>query len=165
LLGVGCHFRVIPFAPGDRALSRAKVMVAPSAVTKRRSGRSTGQPSRYRAGSDLPTEFQDLVHTAAADAVSKSAHTFEAVRVLTLGCTSLCSPTPHPTASSHPATRPPHVCPVSFWRQGAVVALEEALEPMLEALCKQALEHAKKSGREEITEVDLKAVSKNFKGK
>eukprot|EP00964_Phaeocystis_antarctica_P098817 scaffold64777_cov62-Phaeocystis_antarctica.AAC.5 len=100
-------------------------MVAP-AVTKRRSGRSTGQPSRYRAGSDLPTEFQDLVHTAAADAVSKSAHSFEA---------------------------------------GAVVALEEALEPMLEALCKQALEVAKKDGREEISPADLKAVSKNFKGK
>ena len=39
-------------------------MVAP-AVTKRRSSRNTCQPSRYRAGSDLPTEFQDLVHTAA----------------------------------------------------------------------------------------------------
>ena len=38
-------------------------MVAP-AVT-RRSSRNTCQPSRYRAGSDLPTEFQDLVHTAA----------------------------------------------------------------------------------------------------
>lgn len=34
-------------------------------VTKRRSSRNTCQPSRYRAGSDLPTEFQDLVHTAA----------------------------------------------------------------------------------------------------
>ncbi len=36
---------------------------------------------------------------------------------------------------------------------------------MLEALCNQALEHARKNGREEITEADLKAVSKNFKGK
>ena len=55
--------------------------------------------------------------------------------------------------------------PRSLLRQGAVVALEEALEPMLEALCKQALEHATKNGRDEITETDLKAVSKNFKGK
>ena len=45
------------------------------------------------------------------------------------------------------------------------MALEEALEPMLEALCKQALEVAKKDGREEISPADLKAVSKNFKGK
>ena len=68
-----------------------------------------------------------------------------------------------PTVSSHPA--PASRVSRSFWRQGAVVALEEALEPMLEALCNQALEHARKNGREEITEADLKAVSKNFKGK
>ena len=34
----------------------------------------------------------------------------------------------------------------------AVVALEEALEPMLEALCAKAFEHAAKDGRAEITE-------------
>ena len=44
----------------------------------------------------------------------------------------------------------------------AVAALEECLEPMLEALCAAALKHAKETGREEITEVDLKAVSKTF---
>ena len=41
----------------------------------------------------------------------------------------------------------------------AVVALEEALEPMLEALCAAALRHAEKDGRFEINDKDLKAVS------
>ena len=44
----------------------------------------------------------------------------------------------------------------------AVTALEEALEPMLEALCASALKHANDDGRDEITELDLKAVSKSF---
>ena len=44
----------------------------------------------------------------------------------------------------------------------AVTALEEALEPMLEALCEAAMKHAKAAGREEIEEADLKAVSKHF---
>ena len=44
----------------------------------------------------------------------------------------------------------------------AVVALEEALEPMLEAMCAQAYKLAKADGREEITEQDLRAVSKSF---
>ena len=83
------------------------------------------------------------------EAVNKSTHTFEAVRLS------------HRVVTSSAASRVSR----SFWRQGAVVALEEALEPMLEALCNQALEHARKNGREEITEADLKAVSKNFKGK
>ena len=43
----------------------------------------------------------------------------------------------------------------------AVVALEEALEPMLEALCAAALKHAEAKGRETITEEDLRAVSKD----
>ena len=47
----------------------------------------------------------------------------------------------------------------------AVAALEECLEPMLEALCAQALVHAQKAGREEISEVDLQAVSKSFMAK
>ena len=48
----------------------------------------------------------------------------------------------------------------------AVVALEEALEPMLEALCAAALKHASSEGRTEIEEEDLRAVSKSFmKGK
>ena len=81
--------------------------------------------------------------------MNKSTHTFEAVRL-----------SHRVVTSSACLTRVPLV-----WRQGAVVALEEALEPMLEALCNQALEHARKNGREEITEADLKAVSKNFKGK
>ena len=44
----------------------------------------------------------------------------------------------------------------------AVVALEEALEPMLEALCAAALEKAQAAGRDEITEADLKAAAKPF---
>ena len=44
----------------------------------------------------------------------------------------------------------------------AVTALEEALEPMLEALCAAALKHAAAQGRDEISEADLKAVSKTF---
>ena len=44
----------------------------------------------------------------------------------------------------------------------AVAALEESLEPMLEALCAAAHKHAEAAGREEITEADLKAVSKDF---
>ena len=44
----------------------------------------------------------------------------------------------------------------------AVIALEEALEPMLEALCKAALAHAEKDGRDTFTEADLKAVSKTY---
>ncbi len=47
----------------------------------------------------------------------------------------------------------------------AVVALEEALEPMLEALCEAALARANKNGREEITEADLRAVAKDVVGK
>jgi histone H3/H4 len=48
----------------------------------------------------------------------------------------------------------------------AVVALEEALEPMLEALCAAALKHATSKGRVNIEEEDLRAVSKSFmKGK
>jgi histone H3/H4 len=45
---------------------------------------------------------------------------------------------------------------------GAVVALEEALEPMLEAMCAQAYKIAEADGRDEITEQDLRAVSKSF---
>jgi len=44
----------------------------------------------------------------------------------------------------------------------AVVALEEALEPCLEALCSQALAHAAKNGRDIFNEADLKAVSGCF---
>ena len=44
----------------------------------------------------------------------------------------------------------------------AVAALEESLEPMLEALCAAAHKHAQESGRDDITEADLKAVSKDF---
>ena len=47
----------------------------------------------------------------------------------------------------------------------AVTALEEALEPMLEALCAKALAHANEAGRDEIEEKDLKAVSKSFAAK
>lgn len=43
-----------------------------------------------------------------------------------------------------------------------MVALEEALEPMLEALCAAALEHAQRNGRDAILEADLAAVSKDF---
>ena len=43
--------------------------------------------------------------------------------------------------------------------------LEEALEPMLEALCAAALEHAQSQGREEILEEDLRAVSKKIMAK
>lgn len=43
-----------------------------------------------------------------------------------------------------------------------MVALEEALEPMLEALCKAALQRAEKDGRDSFTEEDLKAVSKTY---
>ncbi len=35
----------------------------------------------------------------------------------------------------------------------------QALEPLLEALCEAALKHTEKSGRKDITEDDLKAVS------
>ena len=51
---------------------------------------------------------------------------------------------------------------VALAPQDAVVALEEALEPMLEALCAAALEHAQADGRETILESDLQAVSKRF---
>ena len=61
---------------------RAKAGMVAISKAPRRSTRTFGQPSRYRAGSDLPTEFQALVHTAAAAAVSKSSHPFEAVRSL-----------------------------------------------------------------------------------
>jgi histone H3/H4 len=44
----------------------------------------------------------------------------------------------------------------------AVVALEEALEPMLEALTAAAFERATAQGRADFTEEDLKAVSKTF---
>ena len=44
----------------------------------------------------------------------------------------------------------------------AVTALEEALEPMLEALCAEALKHAEARGCTEIEESDLKAVSKQY---
>ena len=44
----------------------------------------------------------------------------------------------------------------------AVVALEEALEPMLEALCAAAHKHAVSKGRTDIAEDDLRAVSKSF---
>ena len=44
----------------------------------------------------------------------------------------------------------------------AVAALEEAMEPMLEALCASALKHAQDNGREDITEADLKAVSSSY---
>ena len=47
-----------------------------------------------------------------------------------------------------------------------MVALEEALEPILEALCEAALKHAEKNGRTQITVDDLSAVSKTYmKGK
>lgn len=44
----------------------------------------------------------------------------------------------------------------------AVTALEEALEPMLEALCAEALKHAEARGCSDIDETALKAVSKEF---
>ena len=44
----------------------------------------------------------------------------------------------------------------------AVTALEECLEPLLEALCEAAHKHAQKQNRDEITELDLRAVSKTF---
>lgn len=40
----------------------------------------------------------------------------------------------------------------------AVSYLEQALEPVFEALMVQALEHAVKSGRDSVTEADLAAV-------
>ena len=43
-----------------------------------------------------------------------------------------------------------------------MVALEEALEPMLEALCAAALQEAQRHGRDAIIEADLAAVSKDF---
>eukprot|EP00900_Chrysochromulina_parva_P002485 jgi/Chrpa1/12237/Chrysochromulina_OHIO_Genome00004984-RA len=47
----------------------------------------------------------------------------------------------------------------------AIVALEEALEPMLEALCAKAFVLAAKDGRDTITEDDLRTVSKEFMAK
>ena len=47
----------------------------------------------------------------------------------------------------------------------AVVALEEALEPMLEALCEQAFKVAEAQGRDEISEHDLRAVAKTLMSK
>ena len=44
----------------------------------------------------------------------------------------------------------------------AVVALEEALEPMLEAVCSAAFARAAEKGRDEIELEDLKAVSATF---
>ena len=44
----------------------------------------------------------------------------------------------------------------------AVTALEEALEPCLEALCEAALAHAQKAGRDEISSDDLKAVAATY---
>jgi hypothetical protein len=52
-----------------------------------------------------------------------------------------------------PLTDSPHA------PQDAVVALEESLEPMLEALCEKAIAHAETQGRETFTIEDLKAVS------
>eukprot|EP00966_Prymnesium_polylepis_P320632 7377005-Prymnesium_polylepis.1 len=46
------------------------------------------------------------------------------------------------------ADSPRSVAQLSVAPQAAVVALEEALEPMLEALCNAALAHAEKNGRE-----------------
>ena len=54
--------------------------------------------------------------------------------------------------------------PVPF-APDAVTALEESLEPMLEAVCAAALKHANDNGREEILEEDLKAVSKSYMSK
>ena len=44
----------------------------------------------------------------------------------------------------------------------AIIALEEALEPVLEAMCAAALKVATKAGRESISEADLKQVSKDY---
>lgn len=44
----------------------------------------------------------------------------------------------------------------------AVIALEEALEPMLESVCAAAMDHATKKGRSDIELEDLQAVSKSF---
>jgi len=51
--------------------------------------------------------------------------------------------------------------PISF-ESGAVTALEEALEPCLEALCQAALAHAEKNGRQIFDASDLQAVSKKY---
>lgn len=48
------------------------------------------------------------------------------------------------------------------FESNAVVALEEALEPLLEALCAAALKHAESKGRTDIMVEDLKAVSKQY---
>ena len=56
----------------------------------------------------------------------------------------------------------PHISRLHHRLQDAVVALEEALEPMLEAFCAAALRHAHDNGRDTIQEADLQAVSKDF---
>ena len=121
-------------------------------AVRRPSGRSTVQPQRFRpASSDLPNELQELIHQSATAAVGKSSHPFEAVSPIPraiLTRLSLCLP----DVAHSPS-------------QDAVVALEEALEPMLEALCAAALEHAQSQGREEILEEDLRAVSKKIMAK
>ena len=119
----------------------------PAAVV-RRSARATSIPSRFKPANDMPSDLQDLIHTAAASAVSKSSHPFEAV--------SICS------AIACGGIRPDCLSAFPRVSQDAVVALEEALEPMLEALCAAALEHAQRNGRDSILEADLAAVSKDF---
>ena len=51
--------------------------------------------------------------------------------------------------------------PIAF-ETGAVTALEEALEPCLEALCQAALAHAEKNGRALFNVQDLQAVAKKY---
>ena len=52
----------------------------PTAMEPRRSARPSAMPSRFRpSANDMPSDLQELIHTAAASAVSKSSHTFEAV--------------------------------------------------------------------------------------
>ena len=48
------------------------------------------------------------------------------------------------------------------FESNAIVALEEALEPLLEALCAAALKHAESKGRADIEVEDLKAVSSHY---
>ena len=52
--------------------------------------------------------------------------------------------------------------PIDLAVNHLLVALEEALEPMLESVCAAAFSHAEKKGRANIELEDLKAVSVSF---
>ena len=123
-----------------------------SAAPQRTSGRVSKAVPRYRpAAADIPEPLLALIRDVANGAAAKSAIKFEPV------CASARSLHVAPTAHATRGARSP---------QGAVVALEEALEPILEALCNAALKHAERNGRTQITVEDLSAVSKTYmKGK